>query len=178
MKIRQRVAALAVTVLLGVGGAVTASSPAAASSYGPFRVVHSSGFCLEVPNYSYNYGEQLWLNWCGSGSTNNRNQLFYFDDAPWYNFNYSIVPAYNYYCLYPGNVNLVRSTIIQWGCSHYWPSEMVWVIGGSYGIPGYNPIYNLASGMCLTTDSAYSGAYVRQNFCNGGIDRLWQLQPA
>ncbi len=177
MKVRQRVGALLVAVLMGVGGAVALESPASASSYGPYRIVHSSGYCLEVPNYSYSWGEQLRLNYCGGGDTL-YNQFFNFDDA-YSAWHYFIRPPYNWYCITPGNVSLLNSTIIQWGCDGGNNSHIWWL-----GFPnGTNSpdrqLVNNQSGHCLRVDSAYQGAYPVQGYCDGTamIWRLVQVYP-
>lgn len=158
-----------VTMILGLTWATAAASPASAS--GTYRLVHvGSGLCAEVPNFSYNAGEQLRLNYCGGGGTLG-NQIFDFVDAPWGSY---IGPHYNTLCLTPGDWTLTNSTIIQWNCDFY-DTRYMWVMGSPIG--NQRTLKNVRSNLCLTTDTGPTvGSYLRQNLCVSSNTTRWILQ--
>ena len=160
MKLRVRIAAIIGTLLLGVGVAVALEAPASAGTY-PHTIV-IRGLCVEVPNGSFNWGEQLRLNNC-NGS---RSQVFNFEDAG-FDWGYFLMPSYNGLCLTPGNASLFNSTIIQWPCN--WGSRQTWVLGFA---PDSRILYTTFSRWCLGVSSAFVGAYVTQGDCSGMGRRL------
>ena len=161
MKVKQRVAALLTAVLLGVvGGAVVLAAPAAAGEYGPYKIVHSeSNLCLQVPNGSMAFGEQLTLGVCGPNPT--WYQLFWFDDAccAW---RYFIRPGHNMWCVVPGNVALFRSTIIQWGCNWGDGSQVWWLQDTAQNPDLGNRRLVSSKGYYLNVDPPSVGEYARQ----------------
>ncbi len=166
MRLQRRIAAIVGTLLLGIVGAIALEAPASAATYGPYKLVHASGYCLEVPNSSYNYGEQLRLNYC----TGAPNQRFWFEDAG-YDWAYFIHPAHSGYCIVPGVSSLVDSTVIQWPCNYQ--TGQVWILGFGQQY-GSRTLYHPYSGMCAGVNYAYAGAYVRENGCAGSY-RTWTL---
>lgn len=160
MNLKRRVAAIIGAVVLGTFGAVAIESPASAYTYP--HLITAGGYCLEVPNSSGAWGEQLRLNYC----TGARNQVFNFVDAG-FDWGYSIRPAHSGLCLMPGNANLYNSTIIQWGCNG--GSRQTWVIASA---PSSLILYTTYSRWCLGVDYAYVGAYVTQGDCSGLGRRL------
>lgn len=162
MKTRQRVGALLVAALLGLGGAVALSTPAAASDWGPYKLVHTiSGLCMEVPHGSMQPGEQLRLGVCGPNPT--WYQLFWFSDASGGPWRYFIRPGHNLWCTTPGSPKLYRSTIIQWGCDWSNNNE-IWFEQTSLDPVGSYLFQNNQSGFYLTVDwdDMQVGGYVRQ----------------
>lgn len=164
MKIQRRVVGILGALLLGVGGAAFVASPASAGTYA-HPVIHTSGYCLDVPNFSKQPLEQLILSPCNGGA----NQTFLFEDAdgPWL---YYIHPSHNRsMCLVPGNADLFNSTIVQWPCDR--GLQQKWYLG--FG-PFNRILVNSRSGFCAGVDFAYSGAFVTQADCKGNY-RIWSL---
>ncbi len=176
MKFRSKITRFLVVLFAAVSGLAATASPASATSYGPFWIVHASGWCLEVPNTSYYYGEQLKLAECGSNTQ--YNQFFHLDDTPEFNYHYYIRPPYNWYCLTPGDASLLNSTIIQWGCD-FSANRYKWVLQTMSwsSNPTDRSLMNVASGYCLRVDLAYIGAYVRQGVCNNNWSSTWHIVP-
>lgn len=160
MNLKQRIAAIVGAAVLGIGGAVALEAPASAATYP--HLVTIGGYCLEVPNASGVWGEQLRLNNCTGAS----NQVFNFVDAG-FSYGYSVRPAHDGLCLMPGNANLLNSTIIQWGCNG--SNRQTWVIGFA---PDSLILYTTYSRWCLGVNYAYVGAYVTQGDCSGLGRRL------
>ncbi len=158
-KTKQRTTAFLVAMVLSLGWAA-AVAPRAFASAGPYRIINEAGYCLQVPNGSMSWGEQLTLGECGPTPT--WYQLFYFDYAGGAK-NYFIRPAHSMYCLVPGNVFLFSSTIVQWGCNWY-DQAQVWNLDWVQGPEGtFMAIKNTSSGWYLTTvEDPVPGSYVRQ----------------
>ena len=57
------------------------AAPASAATYGPEKLVHSSGYCVESPTPYL--GQQVILNYCGGPASHN--QHFMFEDAGFVN---------------------------------------------------------------------------------------------
>lgn len=160
MKLRTRVTALTVAVFVGFAGAVAVSSSAQAYDYGPFKLVNqATQLCLEVPNGSMTFGEQLKIATCGPSGT--WRQMFYFSDAG-SAFHYFIRPAHNWWCLIPGNASLYRSTIIQWSCDWANSNEVFYVLAPDEQGPLDPRLLVTSNGFYLQPESAQTGAYVRQ----------------
>ena len=160
MKIKQRVGALLVATLLGLGLAVSLATPAAATDYGPFKLVNMvSNLCLEVPNGSMVKGEQLKIGVCGPAGT--WYQTFYFTDAccAWH---YFIRPGHNWWCLAPGSAGLFNSTIIQWDCNWGDGNEVFFLQTPEGTGPNDPRVLTTARGYYLQPESASTDAYVRQ----------------
>lgn len=160
MKLHVRIVALIIAMLAGLAGAVAVSSPAQAYDYGPFKLVNQvTGLCLEVPNGSMAFGEQLKIGVCGPAGT--WHQMFYFSDAgP--AFHYFIRPANNWWCLIPGNASLFRSTVVQWGCDWANGDEVFYILAPGGQGPLDPRILATANGFYLQPESANVGAYIRQ----------------
>lgn len=185
MKIRQRIGALFAAVLVGTGCAVALAAPAHAADY-LHRIVHSSGWCLEVPidpatgQGSMHLNEQLRLSVCGptSGSWN---QKFWFSDGGTFQNTYFIRPGHNQWCTTPGAASLPWSTIVQWSCDWNSFSEQWEQIGPDSN--GLFKLRNVYSGMCLIAENGGQlGDLVRQTQdCSGGFGSAalsWSLPYA
>lgn len=162
MKIGQRIGALLVAGVLGLGGAVALSSPAQAADWGPYKLVHTvTGLCAEVPHGSMVMGEQLRLGVCGPTPT--WYQEFWFSDAgsAW---RYFIRPGHNLWCIRPGVANQFNSTIIQWSCGNWTDDSEVWFLQVSLDPTGHYLLSNNTSGYYLRVryDQAIVGGYVIQ----------------
>jgi hypothetical protein len=180
VKLKARIGAALVAVLVGVGVAGIAASPAYAGSY--LHVVRhfSNGWCMEVP-YDPNtgtgsmvMGEQLRQGVCGPQTTWYQN--FWFEDAGPPHL-YFLRPGHNLWCIQPGVPSLQRSTLIQWACT--WGDEQKWLLERvAPGSEGFT-LMNAASGMCITVEDDSLGQYIRQSFnCAHGLDPLrstWRL---
>lgn len=167
MKIRTRITAVTIAVVLGVAGAVAVSSPAQAYDYGPFKLVNqATGLCLEVPNGSMTMGEQLKIASCGPAGT--WRQMFYFSDASGA-FRYFVRPAHNWWCLVPGNASLYRSTVIQWSCDWGNSNEVFYVLAPGGQGPNDPRLLVTSNGFYLQPENTTAGAYVRQGTiaCSG-----------
>jgi hypothetical protein len=158
MNIR-RIGALLAAAVLGVGGAVALATPAAASTYGPFQLRHSSQYCLEVP--SADAGAQLIISYCGGSGTHS--QHFRFEDTgggPW---QYFIHTEYNNMCLMPGAPGLYNSTIIQWPCGGL--DGQHWILGFPNEQPNLRNLYNIYKGYCADNLQDLPFTYVKQMNC-------------
>lgn len=174
MRIRRRIGAALVATVLGLVGAVALSSPAQASDWGPYKLVQAtSGLCLEVPNGSMVFGEQLTLGVCGPTPT--WYQEFWFTDAASYNYHYFLRPGHNLWCLRPGSLATFNSTIIQWACDPNDAAE-VWWLTPANGVDDPPNTYHLSSskGYYLTDTFASVGSYVTQGGLHHAPERPYE----
>lgn len=159
MKLRTRVGAFLVAVLMGVGSVAIASSPAHASSWGPYLVKNeATGYCLGIPSYSYDAGAQFQLDTCDHAPA------FYFNDTGFNPYEYYIQVIYSGYCVQPGAPLLQNSTLVQWECGVVHPQR--W---RSVGVVGANWLERVPPPIqewCMQAESSSLYAYVRQNYCN------------
>ena len=161
MKPRTRVGAFLVAVLMGVGSVAVASSPAHASSWGPYLVKNeATGYCLGIPSYSYDAGAQFQLDTCDHAPA------FYFNDTGFNPYEYYIQVIYSGYCVQPGAPLLQNSTLVQWECGVVHPQR--WKLQGvSNGavliqrVPPPSP----ENPWCMNAESSSLYSYVRQNYC-------------
>jgi hypothetical protein len=123
VKTRTRTGGLLAAALLGVGMAVALASPASASTYGPYQLLHVSGYCLEAP--SGNLGQQLILNYCGGPASHNQHLTFEDAGDAWL---YFLHLEGSPYCLVPGNADLFMSTIVLWTCDRS-STKYMWRLG-------------------------------------------------
>jgi hypothetical protein len=177
MKTRARIGALLTAVVLGLGLAVAASSPAFAGDY-PHRLLHGSTtetLCLEVPGGDMNFGTQLTLGICGPQPTYYQIWVFTDQGSPHL---YFVRPGHDWYCIQPGVGSLFRSTIVQVPCN--WNVYQMWTLEPvSFGSQFFR-LQNAGSLMCLVAEEHYIGEYVRQsNNCAtgdlGGGQAQWRL---
>lgn len=167
MKLRARVAALIVALIVGMGGALVAATPASASVWGPFYIHNLyTSYCVNVPNASFTAGEQLRMtDVCSTATT------YYFIDTNQYPYEYFVQVAYNGYYIQPGAPSLFNSTIIQWDYSGT-PEQMWHTIAVAGGGIWIQDVY---SGYCLKAESLAVGAYVRQGSCVNDAYTVWWI---
>ncbi len=174
MRLRRKLAAIAGTVIMGLGGAVALASPAQAYTYGPYQLRHISQYCLEMPGGPSNFGGQLILNYCGGPASHNQHVIFDDAGAAWL---YFLHIEGSSYCLVPGNADLYHSTIIQWTCD-YTLSRFKWRLTfplgeGSPDKRGLQNVYQPA--WCIDNWYPSAGAYLVMENCS---TNYWNLISA
>jgi hypothetical protein len=168
MKLRKLLAGLGVTIVASVGVVALTASPASAATYGPYTLLHSSGYCVESPTPYL--GEQLILNYCGGPASHNQHFMFEDADAAWH---YFIHLENSPYCLVPGNADLFNSTVILWVCDRS-SSKFIWILGFPNGNWYDRDLANLYNARCIDTSVVpTAGEYLRTTGCLRGWYNLY-----
>ena len=149
-------------------------TPASAATYGPEKLVHSSGYCVEAPTPYL--GQQVILNYCGGPASHN--QHFTFEDAGFVAWQYFIHLEGSPYCLQPGAPDLYNSTIVLWTCNPL-STAQIWILG----FPHYpnttdRDLANSYNARCIDTppgEVPVAGSYLRATGCLRGWYNLYYV---
>jgi hypothetical protein len=97
VSIRRRYIGIALSVILGLGVAISITSPASAATFGPYYIsVPGYNYCLDVVGVSYSNGAPLQIYDC---IPNQWNQQFYLRESPDGFPSYQIVARHSGKCL-------------------------------------------------------------------------------
>lgn len=164
MHFRQRITAIAVAVLLGIGLSVAIAGPAAAVPVGPYRLkVPGYNVCLDIQGVSYDNGAPAQLYDC---LPNQWNQAFYMYQNPNNPQQYQIVAAHSSKCLDVVGVSpYYGAGVQQYTCLGWSQLNQVWALYN--GPRGWKWLAAQHSGMCLAFNGwVANGAEVVQKSCN------------
>ena len=166
MRIRRHIAGLLAALVVGAVGATAVATPASAASLGPFRIVHNSGFCLEVPEGNYGWYTQLRLAPCHSYAY----QQFTLVETgvPWQFY----IQTYHWYCLDVGSWSTAPDArIVQWPCS-WTPNQRFQAIS----VNAYEwKLQAEHSGYCMRVHYPGLGQGTVQGYCND-TNALWRFR--